>query len=307
VDRRKAKAMAAIAAASAHQLRERTTPNANPDGPAPVLMHLAAGRTPYQAAQHLLDGAERRNRDSVLCREIVLSASPSYFRPGREECPGVFDMDRMKRWATAALGWAKRQWPDQLASFCLHLDEMGSPHAHLLVVPRVRAPDGSWKLNSKALFDKERLREMQTTYAQALAPLGIRRGEPGSKAKHTEVAQFYGAVQAAKGGLPERRAIPPAPKAPQAPGVGARVLHTLADLSGLESSYARDLARYRHELAKWRRQARLIQQENAKAWENMKAVAALAPLARRSKPAGVSPASPPNEPQPRSGAGRPAL
>lgn len=287
--------MAAVAAASAHQLRERETPNANPDGPAPVLMHLAAGRTPYQAAKHLLDGAERRNRDSVLCREVVLSASPSYFRPGREDCAGVFDTDRMKRWAFAALAWAKRQWPDQLASFCLHLDEMGAPHAHLLVVPRVRAADGAWKLNSKALFDKERLREMQTTYAQALAPLGIRRGEPGSKAKHTEVAQFYGAVQAAKLTLPQRRAIPPAPKAPQRPeGVRARVLGTLADLTGSESEFAKEQARYRRALAKWRSEARAIQQENEKAWEMMKAAAAAAPIMRRAK--APTPPPPPGPP-----------
>ena len=84
VDRRKAKAMAAIAASSAQTMWEKPTPNADPDGAAPVVLHLANGRTPYQAARHLLQGAERRNRDTVLCHEIVLSASPSYYRPGRE-------------------------------------------------------------------------------------------------------------------------------------------------------------------------------------------------------------------------------
>jgi hypothetical protein len=81
--------MAAIAAASGHQLRTKPTPNADPDAPTPIVMFLASGKTPYQAAQHLLEGAERRNRETVLCREIVLSASPSYFRPGREHLGGV--------------------------------------------------------------------------------------------------------------------------------------------------------------------------------------------------------------------------
>jgi hypothetical protein len=179
------------------------------------VLHLAAGRTPYQAARHLLEGAHRRNRDTVLCREVVLSASPSYFRPGREERAGEFDADRVKAWASVALAWARRTWPDQLASFVLHLDEQ-TPHAHLLVVPRVRRADGSWALNSKGLFDRERLRELQTSFGEAVAPLGIRRGEPGSKAKHSEVAQFYGAVQAAKT-LPERAKVPEAPKAPTPP------------------------------------------------------------------------------------------
>ena len=206
VDRRKAKAMAAIAASSAHTMREKPTPNADPDGPAPIAMHLANGKTPYQAARYLLEGAERRNRDTVLCREIVLSASPSYFRPGRESMGGVFEPDKVKAWAVASLAWAKRQWPDQLASMVLHLDEQ-TPHLHLLVVPRVKSAAGGWKLNSKALFDRERLRELQTGYGRALVPLGIRRGEPGSQAVHSEVRQFYGAVNASKS-LPERVKLP---------------------------------------------------------------------------------------------------
>ena len=160
VDRRKAKAMAAIAASSARTMREKPTPNADPKGAAPVVMHLADGKTPYQAARHLLEGAERHNRDTVLCREIVLFASPSYFRPGRESMGGVFELDRVRAWATASLAWAERQWLDQLASMILHLDEQ-TPHLHLLVVPRVKAATG-WKLNNKALFDRERLRELRT-------------------------------------------------------------------------------------------------------------------------------------------------
>src|SRR5450830_1103821 len=145
VDRRKAKAMAAIAASSAHTMREKPTPNAAPDTVAPLVLYLADGKTPYQAARHLLDGAERRNRDTVLCREIVLSASPSYFRPGRESRCGVFEPGKVKAWAVASLAWAKRQWPDQLASFVVHSDEMNI-HAHLLVIPRVKSAAGGWKL-----------------------------------------------------------------------------------------------------------------------------------------------------------------
>ena len=141
-------------------MREKPTPNADPKGAAPVVMHLADGKTPYQAARHLLEGAERHNRDTVLCREIVLFASPSYFRPGRESMGGVFELDRVRAWATASLAWAERQWLDQLASMILHLDEQ-TPHLHLLVVPRVKAATG-WKLNNKALFDRERLRELRT-------------------------------------------------------------------------------------------------------------------------------------------------
>lgn len=126
---------------------------------------------------------------------------------------GVFEPEKLKAWVTASLAWAKRQWPDQLASFVIHTDEQ-NVHAHLLVIPRVKSASGVWKLNSKALFDRERLRELQTSYGEAMAPLGIRRGELGSMATHYEVRQFYGVVNASQS-LPERVKLPPAPKGPQ--------------------------------------------------------------------------------------------
>ncbi len=277
VDRRKAKAMAAIAASSAHTMREKPTPNADPDGAAPVVMHLAGGKTPYQAARHLLEGAERRNRDTVLCREIVLSASPSYFRPGRESMGGVFEPDKVKAWATASLAWAKRQWPDQLASFVIHTDEQNI-HAHLLVIPRVKSAAGVWKLNSKALFDRERLRELQTGYGEALAPLGIRRGEPGSQAVHSEVRQFYGAVNASKS-LPERVKLPPAPKAPAAPsGAVAGAADTLYSAFGMETSHQRALKAHAEAMKQWREACRESRQQDEEAWNQMRACSALAPL-----------------------------
>ena len=276
--------MAAIAASSAHTMREMPTPNADPEGAAPVVMHLADGKTPYQAARHLLDGAERRNRDTVLCREIVLSASPSYFRPGRERMGGVFEPGRVKAWATASLAWAKRQWPDQLASAVLHLDEM-TPHIHLLVVPRVKSSAGVWKLNSKALFDRERLRELQTGYGEALAPLGIRRGEPGSMATHSEARQFYGAVQAVKT-LPQRVKLPPAPKAPKLPsGITAGAADALGSALGIETAHHRAMKAHAEAMSRWHQTAKDLREQDAAAWDQLKALSAMAPLARRKRQA----------------------
>lgn len=281
VDRRKAKAMAAIAAGSAHQIRQRDTPNADPTGPPPQVLHLVDGKTPYQAVSKLLDGAERRNKDTVLCREVVLSASPSYFRPGREHLGGVFDPARLKAGAAASLAWVRRQWPDQLASAVLHLDEQ-TPHLHLMIVPRVRHGDG-WKLNSKALFDRERLREMQSSYGKALEHLGIKRGEPGSDAKHAEVKQFYGAVNASTS-LPERATVPPPTKAPQQPsGVAAEAANALGSAFGIETAHQREVRAHQEALRQWREKAKQLRQQDAAAWEQMKARASLAPLTQRAR------------------------
>ncbi|WP_158272880.1 plasmid recombination protein [Limnohabitans sp. T6-5] len=297
VDRRKAKAMAAIAASSAHTMREKPTPNADPDGVAPLVLYLADGKTPYQAARHLLDGAERRNRDTVLCREIVLSASPSYFRPGRESMGGVFEPSKVKAWAAASLGWAKRQWPDQLASFVIHADEQNI-HAHLLVVPRVKSAAGVWKLNSKALFDRERLRELQTGYGKALAPLGIRRGEPGSQAKHSEVRQFYGAVNAAKS-LPERVKLPPAPKPPLPPrGIAEGAVNVLGTLFGIETLHQRTLKAHAAEMTQWRETCRELRQRDAAEWQRLKAQSKLAPLMGRQQKVATPQSSSPIKSEP---------
>jgi hypothetical protein len=284
VDRRKAKAMAAIAASSAHTMREKPTPNADPDGAAPVVMHLADGKTPYQAARHLIEGAERRNRDTVLCREIVLSASPSYFRPRRESMGGVFEPDKVKAWCTASLAWAKRQWPDQLASFVVHTDEM-NVHAHLLVVPRVKSAAGVWKLNSKALFDRERLRSLQTSYGEAMAPLGIRRGEPGSQATHSEVRQFYGAVQAANA-APERVKVPPPPKPPKPLGsVAAEAADAVGSALGIETAHQRAVKAHAEAMKQWRETVKDLRQQEAVAWQRLTARSAMAPLVQRQQKA----------------------
>ena len=283
VDRRKAKAKGGIAAASAHQMRQRPTANADAGGPAPTVLHLAAGATPYQAACMLLDGAERRNRETVLCREVVLSASPSYFRPGREHRGGEFEPSRMQAWATSSLAWARRQWPDQLASFVLHLDEVGAPHAHLLVVPRVRTTNGGWKLNSKALFDREQLRSMQTTYGAALAPLGIRRGEPGSKATHSEVRQFYGAIHRAN--LAAEQSEQPAPPKPVPPlaSVLERAMEPLLEASGIETERQRKKKIYEADRRAWMRKMREHREKENQRIADLEAVAAMAPLRRRQR------------------------
>ena len=267
VDKRKAKALGAIAAASAHHLRQRPTPNANPKGPAPIILHLSAGTTPYQATSHLLEDAERRNKDTVLCREVVLSASPGYFRPGRESIGGVFDPDRTKAWARITLAWAKRQWPDQLASAVLHLDEQ-TPHIHLLVVPRIAKPDGGWKLNSKALFDRAGLRELQTAYGEAVAPLGIRRGLAGGMASHTSVKQFYGAVIAKKPSMPPLN-LPKPPKKPEG-STGARALvNGIAAAMGIKTAHDAETSRYEEAYRAWQAEIREAKQARRLAWEDL--------------------------------------
>jgi hypothetical protein len=147
----------------------------------------------------------------------------------------------------------------------------------------VKTAAGVWKLNSKALFDRERLRELQTGYGEALAPLGIRRGEPGSQAVHSEVRQFYGAVNAAKS-LPERAKMPPAPKAPAPPsGMAAEAADAVSSALGFETPHQRAMKVHAQAMKQWRETYKELRQEDATAWEQMRARSAMAPLAKRDR------------------------
>lgn len=215
----------------------------------------------------------------------------------------MFDHDRMKAWTVAMLAWVKKQWPDQVASITLHVERESTPHAHVLLVPRVRGPNG-WKLNSKALFNRASLRQLQSSFADALAPLGIRRGEPGSEAKHSEVKQFYGVVQAAKQ-MPQRAPMPPAPKAPMPPAkLSERAWCRLLDLLGIESEHERALRAHRQRLATWRAEVQQVKEQNERAWQSMQAAASVAPLTRKQRAPRVDPPPAPAKQQHRPGGPR---
>jgi hypothetical protein len=72
----------------------------------------------------------------------------------------------------------------------LHLDE-STPHIHAYLVPL----DERNKLNCKSIFGgREKLSQFQDSYAAAMKPLGLERGIKRSRATHTEIKKYYGAV-----------------------------------------------------------------------------------------------------------------
>lgn len=144
----------------------------------------------------------------------------------------------------------------------------------------MRKPDGGWCLNSKALFDRKRLEELQTAYGEAMAPLGIRRGEPGSKAKHSEVRQFYGAIGKAR----ILAARPTAPKPPTRPATPPENLRTAIFAAlGIQSDKEAVAKRYEQERREWVQQMKAFKAEEEQCWYELAARAAVAPLKRRER------------------------
>ena len=135
------------------------------------------------------------------------------------------------------------------------------------------------------LFDRQRLRDLQSSYAGAMDPLGIRRGEEGSDAVHTEVAQFYGAVRAAKAVPVERpKPAPPPAKPPEIASMLGRIKEDAAAACGIETKHRKEVRAYQAALQRWRCTAKVVREQEASAWQRLQAAAAAVPLNRKRAP-----------------------
>lgn len=188
-----------LVAAVNHMLRAVPTPNADTarrhlnrilrgsDDPMRDIMALIPS-----IGQRDADGLLLRRTNSVLAVELLLTASPEWWA---EATPA----DR-QAWQEATLGWIERTWgASNIAHLQWHLDET-TPHVTGFVVPR----DGRGALNCRSFIgEKQQVRDQQTSYAQAVEHLGLKRGIEGSKAIHQAVKRYYGAVNAAAADLDE--------------------------------------------------------------------------------------------------------
>lgn len=146
----------------------------------------------------------QRRKDAVLAVEQVLTASPEYFTFAALD--GGWNKSRLKTWANAALEWLKKEHGKNLIAVTLHLDET-SPHMHAIITPIT--PDG--RLCAKEFTARQKLVDWQSSYAAAVAPLGLQRGVRGSQATHSALKSFRRLIDAP---------APPVPKRPAKPEIG---------------------------------------------------------------------------------------
>jgi hypothetical protein len=86
------------------------------------------------------------------------------------------------------LNFLKEQFgAKNVVSFTLHQDEK-TPHIHAVLAPITDKNT----LSADQLFNPKSLRQLQTDYAQAMAPHGLERGIEHSQAKHDPVQRLYG-------------------------------------------------------------------------------------------------------------------
>ena len=140
-------------------------------------------------------------KDAVVAMEMVVSATPDYFRPDDPDRKKYYQEDRLEAWKEAVMDSLKAEFGDNLISAELHLDE-STPHIHCCITPieekqkkkrqskqqkaRGEEPEfyNSHGFNARKMFNPEYLRHLQEHLPKAVKHLGIERGLKGSKAKH---------------------------------------------------------------------------------------------------------------------------
>ena len=175
-----------------------------------------------EAIQHRLDnaGLERKiGKNQVRALRVMLSGSP-------EDMKRIRQAGQLDAWAKDSCGWLQKTFgKENVVSAVLHLDEK-TPHIHATVVPIVRGERRKAKLEREKnaasgkrtyrtkkdrprlcaddVMARDKLKEYQTTYAEAMAKYGLQRGIEGSEAKHISTQQYYREVFVRKNEIAEQ-------------------------------------------------------------------------------------------------------
>lgn len=180
----KLKSPKSVRASMKHAYREQETPNADPQRtPTNDLIGAQNVREGMAAFEAALPDKIRKN--AVQCVEYLVTASPGSF-VGREAAQEAY--------LAEALRWIeKRHGKENVIASVIHRDEK-TPHLCAYVVPK--DPD-TGRLNCRRfLGGAKALNEMQTDFARSVGQgAGLERGIEGSRATHTKLKTYYGALE----------------------------------------------------------------------------------------------------------------
>lgn len=180
---KKLASMGSVAGALRHCYRERETPNADPER-TPTNEHAAATSTDQAMGRMRALLPEKRRRDAVLAVEYLMTASPEWWQEASQKQQDEF-FRRSRQWLADKYG------ADRIITATVHRDET-SPHLSAFVVPLTR--DG--RLSAREFVGgRQQMRNDQTSFAAAVADLGLSRGIEGSKARHQTIREHYAALK----------------------------------------------------------------------------------------------------------------
>lgn len=171
---KKIKSIGSLASAGAHIHRKRPTPNADPRKGIEVLHGSNDLRKDVEARL-----PKKRRSNAVLAVEMLLTASPDWFRNGGS----------VESWSDHCLAWLEARYGRNCVNVCRHDDET-TEHIHATITPITK--DG--RLSCDEFFGTpQKLSKLQDDYAECMKSLGLERGIKRSqtKRKHQSIRRFY--------------------------------------------------------------------------------------------------------------------
>jgi hypothetical protein len=177
-----------VASSGHHNDRTRETLNADPSRKDENRTLIGDDRNVREIVTEVIQGQGGKPRsDSVEAVEMMLTATRSFFTDERDE----IDMKKVDQFVERATAFLEDPRSGGLCvKAVLHLDER-TPHIQAHKVPI----DPQGKLNCKHYFGgREKMERFQDLYHEYMKPLGLERGERGSRARHTDIQKFYAAI-----------------------------------------------------------------------------------------------------------------
>lgn len=146
---KKIKTWAQLSTCASHNARARETSNADLSVKNIRLIDSANGVDDKNLKVLFMEkiGTQKIRSNAVLGIEMVLSASPQYFRPENPSLAGFYLQGRVDDFAAACTDWLLNRYHNRVVRAELHLDET-TPHIHVFIVPL----DNQGKLNARELF-----------------------------------------------------------------------------------------------------------------------------------------------------------
>ena len=156
------------------------------------------------AIEHRIENANLKRKvgkNQVHAIRVMLSASPEAMERIQQE-------GRLDDWCRQSVEWMQKTFgKENLVSAVLHMDEK-TPHIHATVVPIVIAARRKKKseecvkkhyrkkaegprLCADDVMTQVKLKNYQSSYAEAMLPFGLERGIDGSEARHISTREYY--------------------------------------------------------------------------------------------------------------------
>lgn len=162
-----------------HTLREKDTPNADPDKSGMNSFSIKSTAEAMSKFNEMMPDKIRKN--GVVCVEFLITASPEAMQNKTRAEQDAYFNDAFR-----FIG--DKHGRENVLMGAIHRDET-TPHAVLYVVPK----DERGKLNCRAFYgERNALTKLQDDFSEQVGVKhGLERGQKRSKAHHKTIRQYY--------------------------------------------------------------------------------------------------------------------